>query len=314
MWLVSRWKSIADSTGASEQEKNFLREESSNWKSEDLHSLLTVILKTLTQARTGVRPDILLGMFFVTLEGPAEVQVPVTAAQVKTQNKTDNEDYFNEKLSNLTNKDKASVPAPVENNNKKAALVEEYVKPSENVPVDEKLRQELISTAYDKSNLVILCALFDSRPYVQDEKLILDFGHRYSYESVKIDRTAAEFTRLFTDYKSVLLRYGSLNEIPCPAFIDNIETEIFDTEPKSESESDAFPMPEFIDYVHEESHQVQAVVNNQESVFERIRAALSKGTRCEIVLTKSLNSDSESESESETDSDLESESELEGDE
>ena len=317
LWLVSRWKGIADSTGASEQEKNFLREESSNWKSEELHSLLAVILQTLTQARNGVRPDILLGMFFVAIEGPAEVQVPAAVTQVQTRNKADSIDYMHDKITQFTNKDKASTPAPVENKKVTVTTVtnEEYVKPSENVPVDEKLRQELISTAYDNDKLVVLCSLFDSRPYVQDENLIIDFGHRYSYEALKVDRTAAEFTELFTGYKAVLLRYGSLAEIKCPAFAENIESEIFDTEPKSESDSNleiaSLPMPK-INYSTDTLQQVQSNSNSQESIFERIRRALSSGSKCEIVLTKSLNSDSDSDSDTDADLDIDSDLDPEG--
>ncbi|MBQ6772663.1 MAG: DNA polymerase III subunit gamma/tau [Synergistaceae bacterium] len=304
LWLVSRWKSIADSTGASEQEKNFLLEEASNWKSEELHSLLAVIMKTLTQARSGVRPDILLGMFFVTLEGPAEVQVPVT--QIQTQNKNVSKDEFIKELErfNDTNKGKISVPAPV-----KKVIPDEYIKPSENVPVDEKLKEELISTAYENNKLIVLCALFDSRPYVQDKKLILDFAHRYSYEAVRRDQTAAEFTGLFTGYEAVLLRYGSLDDVTCPAVSAGLDTEILD-DSDSETEQEIDSMPGFIDYVPEEPPQTQAKSNNQESIFDKISRVLSNsGARCEIVLRKSLSSDSEQEQDSDSETDSESESE-----
>ena len=45
-----------------------LKEESLQWQNSRLHYILNVIIKILTQARLGVRADILLGMLMLELE------------------------------------------------------------------------------------------------------------------------------------------------------------------------------------------------------------------------------------------------------
>ncbi|MBQ3647036.1 MAG: DNA polymerase III subunit gamma/tau, partial [Synergistaceae bacterium] len=71
LWLVSQWKNnknIINTLAASEHEKTFLIDEAKNWNPEDLHALLNSVLKILTQARAGIKNDILLGMFMLSVE------------------------------------------------------------------------------------------------------------------------------------------------------------------------------------------------------------------------------------------------------
>ena len=61
LWLVSKWgQNIIGSLGLSNAEKKFLLDEVNYWKPDALHSLLNNILRSLSQARSKIRSDILL--------------------------------------------------------------------------------------------------------------------------------------------------------------------------------------------------------------------------------------------------------------
>ncbi len=291
LWLVSRWKNVDDSLGISEQEKTFLHEEASNWKTEDLHSMLIIIMKILTQARTGVRPAILLGIFMINLEDPAYTPVPsAQTSQARPVSFT---------AGMFTRHEEASPPAPA------VRVNNDDMKPSENVPVDFALKDELLKTALEKNQIVILSGLFDSRPYIQDGNLILDFGHRYTYEVFRLEQRAAEFPKLFTGYKGVVLRYGTITET-CQAVA--AKSDSYMTEEVSPE-----PVPEVANVVsHEEPRVKQDKPKGSDSVFEKIKLGLLNcGVKSEIVLIKSKRTNEESDSETESASASESDSESE---
>ena len=305
LWLSSRWENIAASVGASEQEQKFLREEAANWKSEDLHALLVIIMNTLTQARTGIRPDILLGVFLVMLE--IHEDAPVTLANKAAHKKAD--DFPSVPVFTKDKSDKFEPIVP--------AVPTSDILPNMDIQVDEALREELCRIAIEDENLVILCAMFDARPYEQDSRLILDFEHRFSYDTLRVDQRAAEFPRLFTSYKSVILRYGPIETI-CPDLPLPSEQESEQTAPKPENhKTEPEPDTQIQDTVPSEqsSHEPD---RDTSSVFDRVRRGLSEwGTKCEIVFTKSIggsdddDQDTES-SDSDSESGSESESESEG--
>ena len=265
LWLVSRWQNFADSLGISEQEKTFIQEEASHWKTEHLHTLLTVIMRMLTLARTGVRPAILLGIFFVTLEDPSESYTQVV--QTKPVNFTPN-------MFTRQQEARPAVAPPVS-----VKVNYDDMKPSENVPVNLALKDELLKTALERNQIVILCGLFDSRPYIKGNDLILDFGHRYTYEVFRVDQRAALLPKIFTTYNSVVLRYGAITET-CPAL------------------EEARTAP---------TQVIQAVPESSGSVFDRIKSSLSSlGVKSEIVMIKRKSTDSDSDSESEPEQEPES--------
>ena len=66
-----------------------------------------------------------------------------------------------------------------------------------------------------EKNFAAFCALYDSRPVLRGNDLILDMAHRYNYTVMKVDRNAAELSEIFGEYKSVILRFGSA-EYTCP--------------------------------------------------------------------------------------------------
>lgn len=184
VWLVSKWKSIADSLNLSDEEKNFLLTEAQNWKPEELHSLLKTILKILTQARFGIRSDILLGMFAVSLEGGEQPEPPRV--------------------------ERPRVLRP------RVEKIPEPVPEPEPVKEDIALKEELLTIAANV-NFIIYCALFDARPFRRSSDLVLNFGHRYCYEVMRVERNAGEIARMFEKFGSIVLKFGS-TESQCYAF------------------------------------------------------------------------------------------------
>ena len=194
LWLVSKWKNISDSLGLSESEKKFINEEAVNWESEKLHSLLNNILKALTDARLGMRNNILLGSFILNLYASPDVKAVNLPRPPVFRQKINVQEVLN-----------ADADTDIDIN------IESEIKE------DTVLKEELINTAYSK-NFMIYCALFDSRPYLRDNDLIINTAHRYCYEVLKIDRTAAELSNIFGNYGRIILTYGR-DKTECPKFI-----------------------------------------------------------------------------------------------
>ena len=95
LWLISRWHDIAEKLGMTEHEREFMNQEVTNWKPEELQEFLKVIVRILSEARRGVKPDILLGMFMFYFEGnndvsdsepqPTERKIPVNDENLKAR-------------------------------------------------------------------------------------------------------------------------------------------------------------------------------------------------------------------------------------
>ena len=192
LWLVAKWPGIVDNIGASESERKFLQDESKQWKPEKLHSLLHVIMRALTNARSGMRADILLGVFMLYLEGEASREVftppPTVIAKIPE-----------------------FVPAPPP-------------PPPLTVEEDTELKEKLLNIAHEK-DFTIYCALFDAKPHTHNGALYLDMEHAYSYETLRIDRTSAELAGMFGDFGKVILRYGA-SESVCVDFVpENVTIE-----------------------------------------------------------------------------------------
>ena len=199
MWLVSRWRGMSEGLGLSKSERTFLADEVPNWKPDALHYMLDRTLKALTKARQGMRTDILLGSFMLSLARPPanlseQITAPVTAPQVQ------------QNLPSLPDMPKVqqNLPAPT-------------AKPAPEF--DETLKAELINTALD-GDFEVYCALFDVRPYRVPEALILDVEHVYCYERMKIDQFAVKLTDMFMGkYGLVQLRHNGQNHT-CPMRAD----------------------------------------------------------------------------------------------
>ncbi|MBQ7576992.1 MAG: DNA polymerase III subunit gamma/tau [Synergistaceae bacterium] len=180
LWLVSKWRNIANSLGASERDQKFLLDESPKWQSSDLHRLLIVVLKLLRYARSGMKSDILLGMFQLGLTSSPRPAATQTQSQTQT----------------------ISQPArPVTN-----------IQANTSPPEDPELKQKLLA-AIKPVNFKIYCALLDSRTYEQDGNLIIDMLHRYCYEFLRLDQQSAVMTELFDGYQNIVLKFGLLSHV-----------------------------------------------------------------------------------------------------
>ncbi|MBQ9528668.1 MAG: DNA polymerase III subunit gamma/tau, partial [Fretibacterium sp.] len=73
LWLTARWPDVAESLDVSEQEKAFLQKEAPRWKPDELRSLLASLVNLITQARQGVRSDVLVGLLMLALGQTAEL-------------------------------------------------------------------------------------------------------------------------------------------------------------------------------------------------------------------------------------------------
>ena len=254
LWLVSKWPKIAASLPLSESEKDFLRSEAQNWTPAAIHTLMSKILQALTQARLGVRPDILLGMFMFSLEAPAPEVIaapPVIAPEVIAH----------------------SQAIPTEAPKPQAPIFPEFRRKV--TEYDSSFKDELLEAARGK-NFVIYCALFDVRPAEIDGSLLLEAEHRYCYEFLRIDRYAADLSDIFSSYNEVYLRFGS-SEYLCPKRKPSQEAAPT-VEPESERKKFDTPEPE---------PEPAPSEDKPVSAFSKIRGELLRlGVKPEVLFIK----------------------------
>ena len=270
LWLVSKWQNITDSLNLSQAEKNFLLSEARNWKPERLHAILHVILKMLTQARLGIRNDILLGMFWVYLSGPAQ------------------------KLDDVIQANQIPVKLP-EN------LTPEVKQENKPAISNLELKENLLQTAKLK-NFVIFCGLFDADFYEQDETLLLDFAHVYCYNVMRVDRRAATLQSIFPNYKRIMLRYGK-NEYICPNFPNTPKTESRQVMPRVEPKIEASRQETRQDDIREQRQEEQETSRKvTSSPFDKfIRELSSLGAKPEKLFIRENKPDDEIDTEQEGD-------------
>lgn len=261
MWLVSKWKGIADDMGLSSQEKDFLNSEVPNWKTDTLHVLLADILEVLTHARAGIRPEILLGMFMLGLE-PA----PVIERKVITQ--------------------------PVIQPQTQPKITP---KPQPELQPDSELKAKILEKAHD-NDLVIWCALFDSLASGNDGVLNIELGHRYCYEILRQDRRSVMISRMFPEYSDVILRHGELSAVcaKSAAVIEQVRDTPHDAQhapssdvPASNSQG-AQPAPSYPSRRETLPDEPEVTVRtNQPSLIETFRAELARmGAKPEILIIR----------------------------
>ena len=285
LWLVSKWSGIAESLGLSSAEKKFLLEEVNNWNTDDLHILLNNILQALTKARQGVKNDILLGMFMLSLEAPVH----------------------SEPTQILPSAHKKQVPSPEPENSQTPAQVKAPAS------YDSALKDELLTAAHDV-NFVIYCALFNVNAFIDNNRLFLDVMHPYCYDLLSRTNHTDQIARMFTNYGQIFLRHGGqeteckpinnlLDHFNMPQRIEvQVERLVTESEAEIESELDIpeeSPSPEPAPYVHEVS-----------AFDEYIRQLGLFGTNPEVILRKHIDS-SEGTEDSNTDEDLPQEGDTE---
>ena len=282
LWLVSKWKNIAGDLGLSEPEKKFLLDESQKWKPEELHRLLKSILKILTEARIGMKTDILLGMFMLSLEREDDTPVikresspKILPAKIppspKTESKTEAE--TESKTESATESPEPVTPAPV--------------MPSQ--PEDPELRARVLETVHEK-NFTVYCAVLDAKIYARGNDLVLDMTHRYCFGVLMVDRYAVELAGMFEDYGNVILRFGR-SEYICPEHIAVTPEPLKKTSraKKTENISDETPATPA-----EESHEQSIMAASESQPAKQTPSAFgdmvnklrSLGFSPEVILTK----------------------------
>ncbi len=162
MWLVSRWQNMLDALGLGNSEKSFLLDEVPHWKHESLHFLLDRTLKALTNARQGLRNDVLLGSFMLSLaKAPQITQVAQNTQAPQITQVAQN----------------AQVATP-------------------DVLYNHTLHMHLLETAR-KADFTLFCALLDVFPSVKDNSLQLHFQHTYCFGFTAIDTYGMLLHELF---------------------------------------------------------------------------------------------------------------------
>ena len=219
LWLISRWKNITESLGASQQEREFMNEEITHWKSEDLHRLLKVIVKILSEARRGVKPDILLGMFMLYLESePEETSQPLSPKVNVTLPERQHE-----------RQPEVNAPLPERHHEEKKPVVMH----------DPALKDRLLDTAHSR-NFMIYSALFDTDVHEEESNLIVCVRHIYCFVWLKAARRAADLRSMFSEYRDIILCHES-EKFTCPDYssvitLDDNNINIEFKEPKPEPE------------------------------------------------------------------------------
>ena len=260
VWLASKWRGITETLGLSASEKRFITEELNNWKPDRLHALLSSILRALTQARLGTRPDILLGMFTLSLEAAPAPQTVQIVQQV------------------------APAPAPA------PAAPIEPAKPEPPKPIvyDEALKAELLKTAHDV-DFVVYCALFDVRPGKLDGALVLEVEHPYCYDRLRLDANSSKLAEMFSGYGKVILRFGEeergcekIPHIELPGLQADTAAPVMPPAPAPAELPEPVPEPE---PELRPKHSAPATSKYTPSAFDKYRNALASwGANPEVLL------------------------------
>ena len=277
LWLVCKWKGIAESLGLSNAEKKFLLEEAANWRVDEVHRLLTNILRALTKARQGVKSDILLGMFMLSLEGNDLGPDPSRGEHVSDLSPSSSP-YAWEGSRVLT-------PTP--------DLTQERGSTPPAPHYDSALKNELLTIAHGV-DFVIYCALFNVNAFVDSNTLFLDVIHPYCYNLLTITANTDQLARMFTKYGKVILRHGE-KITECRA-IENVVDQSMNNQVQSSPEPEPEPEPELEPVIPETVPYVHEV-----SAFDEYRRQLaSLGASPEVILRRRIeNSDDTEDSEDE---------------
>ena len=273
MWLVAKWKGIAESLGLSEAEKRFLLDEVSNWTADNLHILLNNILQALTKARQGVRPDILLGMFMLSLESPASASQP-QSQQVFTSPQT---------FTSPRESSPSPAPAP------------EIVRAPANY--DPALKEDMLKIAHD-INFVLYCALFSTNAFLDNGSLVIDVMHPYCYDRLRLGTHKTQLQRMYKKFGRVILRHGG-EETECAASADLLAE--FKASPvpqaRTAKPSPVQEVPDEPELTDEPTPQTPVTFVREVSAFDEYRRELSAlGAKPEVILRKRREEQEESES------------------
>ena len=270
LWLVSQWKNnknIINTLAASEHEKTFLIDEAKNWNPEDLHALLNSVLKILTQARAGIKNDILLGMFMLFVENwkkplrlceapPLRQGEAISAGLSESPLERGDVNSLTERLNQVEGSDT-----------------------DKNIPEDLDLKEKLLNISLEQ-NFMLHCGIFHTEPYLLNGNLFLRIkpDDIYIFEVLRQERNSILLANMFSDYENVILKFGN-QQIKCTK--QNLAESKTETKPETNTKTEIKEAPEV---KKSESH----------SYFDDLRGKLMRaGLKSEIIMIRHNEAESE---------------------
>ncbi|MBQ7068831.1 MAG: DNA polymerase III subunit gamma/tau [Synergistaceae bacterium] len=270
LWLVSQWKNnknIINTLAASEHEKTFLIDEAKNWNPEDLHALLNSVLKILTQARAGIKNDILLGMFMLFVENWKK-PLRLYEAPPLRQGEAISSGFSESPL------ERGDVNSLTERLNQV-----EGSDTDKNIPEDLDLKEKLLNISLEQ-NFMLHCGIFHTEPYLLNGNLFLRIkpDDIYIFEVLRQERNSILLANMFSDYENVILKFGN-QQIKCTK--QNLAEAKTETKPETNTKTEIKEAPEV---KKSESH----------SYFDDLRGKLMRaGLKSEIIMIRHNEAESE---------------------
>ncbi|MBR0234290.1 MAG: DNA polymerase III subunit gamma/tau [Synergistaceae bacterium] len=270
LWLVSQWKNnknIINNLAASEHEKTFLIDEAKNWNPEDLHALLNSVLKILTQARAGIKNDILLGMFMLFVENWKK-PLRLYEAPPLRQGEAISSGFSESPL------ERGDVNSLTERLNQV-----EGSDTDKNIPEDLDLKEKLLNISLEQ-NFMLHCGIFHTEPYLLNGNLFLRIkpDDIYIFEVLRQERNSILLANMFSDYENVILKFGN-QQIKCTK--QNLAESKTETKPETNTKTEIKGAPEV---KKSESH----------SYFDDLRGKLMRaGLKSEIIMIRHNEAESE---------------------
>ena len=248
LWLTARWPDVAESLDVSEQEKAFLQKEAPRWKPDELRSLLASLVNLITQARQGVRSDVLAGLLMLALVQTDDQPEPPArraslrgpegdAALARSAVSEGSVGRFPEAMPvQAAGSVEASVPQekPAPRRRQKTEPPEPLPPVAEALPssaeeasqpsaapvlnwqsVSGETAAHLLSQVQE-ADFTLYCGLLDAAFLEAEGNLLLDMGSRYNYETLRLERNCAGLVRVLPGHKGIFLRHGE-DTFACPA-------------------------------------------------------------------------------------------------
>ena len=229
LWLASRWPDIVDALDVSEQEAAYLREEAPRWNAGDLRRMLESLVRLITQARLGLRSDVLVGMFLLDLMAPAAPRTPVqprtasapafsmpTAPQPATPAAEAIEETAPPPEASPAEPERPSAARRSPTSRPAPAPLQSAELPSLDwQPLSDEAREALLAPVKE-ADFTLYCGLLDAVPSAAEDSLLLDAGHRYCYEVLRLERNAAALARLLPQFQGGLFLRCEGEVFVCP--------------------------------------------------------------------------------------------------
>ncbi len=256
LWLVRKYPQIIYSLGLSDSEEEFLKEECLHWEIQRLHDMLLATVKILAQARSGVRGDVLLGLFALEIDPDnAKIPEPIPASRMQAPVSTPK-------------------PMPIQPQipvSKPKPKPEPEIIP--NIPNDDALKDECLRIARE-NNFMIFCGILHADFYTRDGNLCVRFADDYAFRTLQLSNNPAKIHAMLHEKASsgeVLLEHSG-EFFTCPKFTTQSQTLIK-------------PAPEIITQISPEPLGTQN--SKPKTVFEKFLSDLQRlPVQNEIILRR----------------------------